>query len=155
MRQYFITDILISIVICACGFLLLNSGWNAQSSPAYFPMFAGAILLFTGVMSAIQAVRYYLNEELMAYNILLLDKERIVWLYYSKLNLMPYGVGIFNRCHFFVCTIDGKIFTLKANEADIKKIMQHAVEENPNIVTGYTVEKEQLFRIDPRLLKND
>ncbi len=155
MRQYFITDILISIVICICGFFLLFSGLNAQPTPTYFPMFAGGLLMFTGLMSANQTVRYYLNEELMAYRILLLDTDRIVWLYYSKLNLMPYGVGVLNRCHFFVCTIDGKIYTLKASEASIKKNMQQATKENPDIVTGYSVDREQLFKVDPRLLKND
>lgn len=155
MRRYLIADILVSVCIGVCGALLFFNGLNAIPAPVYFSIVTGALLLLIGLISAFQTVRYFLKGSMMAYRILELDTGRIVWLYYSKLNLMPYGVGVLNRCHFFVCTLDGAVFTLKASEVCIKDAMQHALEENPGIVTGYSVDREQLFRIDPHLLKND
>lgn len=152
MRFYIVADICIASIICICGGGLLASG---LLNTEYFFITAGIIVLLAGIFSIVQTLRFFVQEELLAYRIVTLDNARVVWLYYSKLSLMPFGVGLFNRCKMYVCTIDGKIFTLRAGEQQIKNCIAEATTENTAITSGYSVDREQLFKADPRLLRKD
>lgn len=91
------------------------------------------------------------REELL--RVLEREPDRVVWFYYVKLDMMPFGVKVFERCTMHVRLSAGEGLRVFGSKQDILKTMDQLSEILPHATMGYSLESEQLYRASPNLLR--
>lgn len=91
------------------------------------------------------------REELL--RVLEREPDRVVWYYYVKLDMMPFGVKVFERCTMHVRLSAGERLRVFGSKRDILKVMDQLSEIIPHATMGYSLESEQLYRASPDLLR--
>lgn len=148
-------DTLIAICILLVGSVLLCNSLRNKTDSIIFILLCALILICTAIFSIVFIYKFYKNEQMHALELLQNKSNRIVWCYYSRMHLMPFGIGLFNRCRFFIYTLNGDAYTLRAGERSIQTMISHLKHLHPGITIGYSINNEQLFKADPHLLRND
>lgn len=119
-------------------------------------------VLINGIWIALTAIGVgVLGYSLLRHDVskdgLIRDLERngqsIVWVYYMKVETMPYGIRIMDMTTLFFMLDNGEKHTLRANEKRILKIMNSLRDALPHATFGYSTQKEQLYRANPDLLR--
>lgn len=149
------SDILIAICILLLGLVLLYNSLSNRSESIIFILLCALILICTAIFSIVFIYKFYKNEQVHALDLLQKKSNRIVWCYYTRMHIMPFGIGLFIRCRFFIYTLNGDAYTLRAGEKSIQTMISHLKHLHPGITIGYSINNEQLFKADPHLLRND
>lgn len=81
------------------------------------------------------------------------EKNRIVWVYTFETEVMPYGFSMFKKIDFCFAQEDGRIEMLTFL-ADLKYLFLRLLkEELPHATFGHSIENEQLYKVDPEILR--
>ena len=82
------------------------------------------------------------------------DYYRVVWVYYSKLENMPFGIKTNNQCRLYLCLDNREKLMVPMRESEISEAMFWFQRLLPSSTFGYSSSKEQLYDIGPDLLVN-
>lgn len=120
--------------------------------PLQLLAFAAIII---GLYAIIHAIRIQNPDKNRILHSLKERPQNIVWIYsYITVN-MPFGIQLFRTCTMYVNFVDGKQSDLKVDPNRYDEINQLLQDDLPHATFGYTVQREQLYRADPKLLYKD
>lgn len=83
------------------------------------------------------------------------NADNIVWIYYFKVENMPFGVQFNQQTTLFVHLLNGEYLSLRMAESDIVLLMNLMRAFLPNTTFGYSAHKKQLYDISPDLLRKE
>lgn len=98
-------------------------------------------------------MREDVNKQIL--DLLAKHPEQIVWLYKAELQLLPFGIALFQHTRLHIGVINGDMHHLRASARSMDVFIQLYTLAYEHITTGYHADKEQLFRSMPVLLKKD
>lgn len=138
--------------------------WAVLGGLAAFQYFSENLLLTIGVISGFIGAMglILLRDAFVDYkksvnfweDFLHFDYYRVVWVYYSKLQNMPFGISTNQQCRLYVCLDNREKLMLSMRESEISEAMFWFQRLLPSSSFGYSASKEQLFNIGPDLLVN-
>lgn len=112
--------------------------------------FSGAL----GILLFRDAIRDYKKMRNFWEDFLHFDYYRVVWVYYRKVENMPFGVKVNQRCRLFLCLDNREKLVIPMKESEISEALFWFQRLLPTSTFGYTTSKEQLYNIGPDLLIN-
>ncbi len=112
--------------------------------------FAGIGLMI--VLSSIYFVRATTGDMI---DILKNEPENVIWVYYHKMEHLPFGLKVASPCTLIVGDQNGYQRRLQIPERFILEIMDELKGYLPNAVFGYSRYKEQLYNTSPSLLSKE
>lgn len=77
----------------------------------------------------------------------------LVWVYYLRIDIQPFGVHVRQTTTLFFWTNEHSHLALRATEKESIAIMNALRACAPHASFGYSLQKEQLYRADPALLR--
>jgi uncharacterized membrane protein YidH (DUF202 family) len=141
----------VGLVICGVLILLLyyysNSNTERITAIVSISMTAiGVGLLGHGLL------RYDITKNELI-DVLKKNPQRIVWVYYLKVETMPYGIRVLDMTTLYFMCNDHEKLSLRTTEKQILEIMDKLQDRLPHATFGHNQEKEQLYRANPNLLR--
>ncbi|MBI1191913.1 MAG: hypothetical protein GC205_01880 [Bacteroidetes bacterium] len=144
---------IISLILAVCCGTYL--GWRL-SIPVFF-WEGGNVMLAAGLIAAVA----YAGMEQLRHNataddfeaLLSTQANRLVWVYYLKVDIQPFGVHVRQTTTLFFWLDNHSNVVLRATEAESIAIMNAIRSSLPHASFGYSLQKEQLYRADPALLR--
>ncbi len=79
--------------------------------------------------------------------------EKIVWVYYHKVESMPYGIRVGSWTTLYLRLDDRESFSLRCREAECRRIMDAMRPRLAHASFGHSVTKAQWYEADPELLR--
>ncbi|GEM_PF-1032082 len=146
-------SVLIALLLAACcGFWL---GWQLSLPETLWE--GGNLFLAGGLIAAIafagmERLRYDANREDFE-QLLTKRPENLVWIYYLKVDIQPFGVHVRQTTTLFFWTEKQSHIALRATEEESIAIMNALRNSLSHTSFGYSLQKEQLYRADPGLLR--
>lgn len=113
---------------------------------------ASAAIIFGTGFAGLSILRHDVSKHEIAHTIRR-NPERVVWVYYYRLESMPYGIRVARMCTLYLQLQNGRKLGLQASEHRITAIMDALRDRLPHATFGYSKEKEQLYRANPDLLR--
>lgn len=140
----------IGAALCLAAILIYGFYTDEQNRIVTI-LLAGGALLGIG-MSGIELLNYEVRKSEL-YKLLHEAPEHIVWVYYYKVESLPYGIKVGQMSTLFFKTSDGNSHELRCSESKSLLIMDALRTTLPHCTFGYSAQKDQLFRADPNLLR--
>ena len=142
------------------GFLSLGLGSiifviyeNAENTDALL-LIGALILTLTGAVLASRSIYILLKvKRLSIVSVLEQRSEEIIWIYPYFANHQPFGILVRKTSLLYFYLLSGEHYTIELPEKELKKFKESLKPFLPHVVFGYTLEREQLYRADPYLLK--
>ncbi len=139
------------LVFSLMGIILSFS--NLSLSIAFATSVLLGMIAFVGAMLLKNAYQAYLDE-CHFWNFFLKNEGRkIVWVYYHKLENLPFGISLHSQTTLFIHLDDRSKACIAMREPEILEIMSVLRSELPKATFGYSKQKEQLYNIGPDLLR--
>lgn len=79
--------------------------------------------------------------------------EKVVWIYHEVLISMPFGIKTLTRATVYLNLDDGKYDFFQIPPEKAEQFLDHLRQVFPDATFGHSVEKEQLYRANPNLLR--
>lgn len=79
--------------------------------------------------------------------------EKVVWIYHEVLISMPFGIKTMSRATIFLNLDDGGYDFFQIPPEKAESLLEHLRGVFPDATFGHSVEKEQLYRANPNLLR--
>jgi hypothetical protein len=131
-------------------FLLLDSQKELSS---YFAAIVSAIVALSGAYLVGHALMHFDVLQWDLVKVLKREPERVVWVYYYRSELMPYGIRMYQLCILYFCLEDRSKIAVRGTEASILKLMDALRSDLPSASFGHSADKEQWYLADPELLR--
>lgn len=143
------------------GLSLVFAGWGLDASAenldgtsgvsSWTLLAAGAAIWGIG-FAGLELIRMRSGQERLI-QCLLEEGESIVWIYYERIERMPYGirVGTWTTLHFRL--LDREHLSLRCREEECRSIMDALRSWMPHASFGHSLQKEQWYAADPALLR--
>jgi len=112
-------------------------------------------VIFVSLQLMRNAQKLYYQEVYFWTWLLHKNKENIVWVYYFKLENMPFGVQFNQQTTFFVHLSNRDCLSIRMSEKDILLLMKYMRQFLTNATFGYSAHKKQLYDISPDLLRKE
>lgn len=112
----------------------------------------GVFLAVLGVRFGVSAVKIWRSAQHPLWRLLCRQPQRIVWVYSVSKDLMPFGLYVFSRGTFYFQLDDGRSLDLSVPAKQLKLISRTLNRLLPEASFGYSVERRQLFAVDPKRL---
>ena len=144
----------------AMGFVSLLGGTlllylHQQSEVFNVFMFSGAMILsICGAILLPYGIYHFLhvrNSTLI--KVLKQDPDDVVWIYHYIMIQKPWGVQIRKSCLLYFHLLNGDHFTISIPAKKAENLMDDLKPHLPLTTFGHSVEKEQLYKADPLLLR--
>lgn len=113
----------------------------------------GVFLAVIGVRFGVSAVKIWRSAQHPLWRLLHRQPQRIVWVYSVSKDLMPFGLYIFSRGILYFQLDDGRSLDLSVPAKQLKLISRTLNRLLPEASFGYSVERRQLFAMDPTRLR--
>ena len=111
------------------------------------------ILFLFGMAFFIHGVNNYKIEKNINYQLINYYPERIVWVYCHISQIMPFGIYLYKRCRMYICDINGNSTTIMVDSKNANQLMDYLQSRLKGATFGHSIQKEQLYRANPLLLK--
>ncbi|QQS30444.1 MAG: hypothetical protein IPM47_05735 [Sphingobacteriales bacterium] len=151
-----------NLKVCFGLFLLLLSIGLLIIVARLFPaksVFALSVFLllsgFTGLYFFLQGLLRYDTQRNHLLKLLLYQPDQVVWVYYRKVENIPFGIRIFNLTTLFICLRNRDFIALPMSEPKIRQLIDLLKLRLPNTVFGYTIQRAQLYDISPDLVGSE
>lgn len=102
-------------------------------------------LAFTHNRNALRSTTRFLFEQ----------ADDVVWIYYHKMNHLPFGLQMASPCTLVMGDRKGDLKNIHLPEAEIIELMNALRLHLPHAVFGFSRYKEQLYRSSPSLLSKE
>lgn len=137
----------LSLFLTGCGLM-----WRCYPDQ---PLLAGlgVLLAVIGVRFGVSAVKIWRAAQHPLLQLLRRQPQRIVWIYSVAKDLMPFGLYVFSRGTFYFQLDDGRSLDLSVPARQLKLISRTLNRLLPEASFGYSVERRQLFAVDPSRLR--
>jgi hypothetical protein len=86
-------------------------------------------------------------------NLLVKHPERLVWVYYLNVQIQPFGVHVRRVSTLYFWMDNHEHLSLRAAEQECVSLMNALRNSLDHCCFGYSLQKEQLYRADPALLR--
>ena len=83
------------------------------------------------------------------------DPEQVVWIYHMIVVSMPFGVKTRQMTTVYMRKADGDYEFFKMPLKDVDVVLDQMKELFPEASVGHSVEREQLYRVNPELLRRE
>jgi len=111
------------------------------------------IFIFLATELLQKAQENYLQEVKFWTTLLQQTPDLIVWIYYYKLENMPFGISMNQQTKLFFKLQNKEEVIIDMTEKDIIRVMDLLRNHLPHTTFGYSKEKKQLYDISPDLLR--
>ncbi|MDZ4683316.1 MAG: hypothetical protein SH848_09905 [Saprospiraceae bacterium] len=137
----------LALFVSGCGLM-----WRCYPGQ---PLLAGlgVFLAVIGVRFGVSAVKIWQATQHPLLQLLRRQPQRIVWVYSVTKDLMPFGLYIFSRGTFYFQLDDGRSLDLSVPARQLKLISRTLNRLLPEASFGYSVERRQVFAMDPKRLR--
>lgn len=139
------------IVLSLVGILYALDSFHFQGIIGIGLLMGVFIFLATEVLQ--KAQENYLQEIKFWITLLHQTPEMIVWIYYYKLENMPFGIRMNQQTKLFFKLQNKEEVIIDMKEQDIIRVMNLLRDHLPHTTFGYSKEKKQLYDISPDLLR--
>jgi hypothetical protein len=141
-----------SLIGIVCLVLLFASG-QANSGWWSFPglLLAAGAVWCTGLVGLDLLRQDARRDDLLS--LLTKSPEQIVWVYYYKVETMPFGIRVKQMITLYFWQMDRKHSEIRLSEREALQIMNGLRSHLPWATFGYSPEKEQLYRANPAMLR--
>lgn len=134
----------LSAVLFVVGAVLLVTG-EAR--------WAGIFCLGASIPAGRAAVRHHQVDAHPLFRLIAGPGQDVVWVYHEIVRSMPFGVKTWDRTIVHFKKLDGSEETLFVTGATVRPFLEEIEPLFPHATFGHSVEKEQLYRANPLLLK--
>lgn len=142
-----------AIAVGAVSFFIFDERLY-KSHGVIIQMAASACLIF-GLYAVVHAWRMQKLEKNPILQSLKNSPNSIVWIYsYVTIN-MPFGIRLFKTCNIYVNFRNGSQHYISIDANRYSEITNSLQNDLPHATFGYTVQREQLFRVNPTMLYRD
>jgi hypothetical protein len=141
-----------SIIGLTCLALLFASGLSRSEWWGFPGLLLAAGALWCIGLVGLDLLRHGARQEDLL-RLLVQTPEQVVWIYYYKVETMPFGVRVNQMITLYFWTLDRKHSEIRMSEGEAVQIMNGLRGHLPWATFGYSPEKEQLYRANPALLK--
>ena len=131
------------------GVVLLSAFEKPGISDLLIP---GYVALIIGVYLCGMSILKFNVEKEDVFKQLTEHPEKIVWVYYYKVESMPYGVKILTMSTLYFHLLDKRKLSVRMSEKKANEVMNKLRNRLPRATFGYSVKTEQLFIANPALL---
>lgn len=143
-------------LLCLTGsVIVLINFQNISDNSGLFFTGLGVALFMLGLFFAISCLLKLKTSRNQLIKILQNNPKKVVWYYAYIVENMPFGVRVLQMSTIFIFFVDGKHTTLRVSKKETSRVMQALSELLPHATKGYSVEREQLFKANPRMLYKD
>lgn len=151
LRQERQQKLLVLAITLSSGLFFGLLGWSMARSNAFFILLSVAALL-VGLRFLYDIVREWNPENSALMQCLHYSPNTIVWVYVIEMQLMPAGIRFWKRKTLMIRLVDGNDLQLRVGSKDLIVIKKALVILLPHATFGFSREREQWYRADPRLL---
>ena len=114
------------------------------------------LLAFMGFYFLLHGILRYDTQRNYLLKLLLEETDNAVWVYYKKIELLPFGIKFIEYSRLHIHLINRESILLPLSEIEIKKLMPFLRQQLKRATFGHTIQNQQLYDISPDLLqKND
>ena len=145
--------LLTGVISTVCLTVLLLTQNNHHPIFGFPNLLLAAGGIWCAGLTVLEILRYDVTKD-DVFKLLQLHPESIVWVYYYKVETMPYGIRISHMSTLYLCTTDNIKNDLRTSEKQSIHIMNALRPLLPHASFGYSQQKEQLFLANPDLLKH-
>ncbi|MGB1206154.1 MAG: hypothetical protein ACPG5B_10940 [Chitinophagales bacterium] len=111
------------------------------------------LLAFTGFYFLLHAILRYDIQRNHLLKLLLAEPDKVVWVYYKKIELLPFGIKFIEYCRLHIHLLNRECILLPLSEKEIKELMPFLRQQLKSATFGYTTQNRQLYDIAPSLLQ--
>lgn len=136
--------------------LLSLSSFAFVASLYFYPLqfkILWGLLSLSGVAFLLHGINNFKIENNKAYQQVVYQPHKVVWIYYQVTQIMPFGILVFKKYRLFINTENGETYDISLNASDIHPLFAYLKSQCPEATFGHNVANEQLFRANPLLLK--
>lgn len=152
-RQKFLKIFVGSFLLIFSLFIITLSWLNLSGKIAFANSVLFGMIAFTGILLLKNAYRSFVDECHFWNFFLRNESNKIVWVYYHKLESHPFGISFSSKTTLFIHLEDRSKACITMREPEILDIIGMFREEMPQATFGYSRQKEQLYNIGPDLLR--
>lgn len=116
---------------------------------------AHIILGSIGLYAMIYAMRSMRPQKIAVLRTLHERPRDIVWSHQYIVQNMPFGVEVFKTCDLYLYTRHGHKDCIRVSSKELAHIQEALERDLPHATFGYTVQREQLYRVNPDMLYKD
>ncbi|MEM1323628.1 MAG: hypothetical protein AAGG75_25430 [Bacteroidota bacterium] len=109
----------------------------------------------TGLNFGWRQWRYRQTERHPLLQLLRIRSRRIVWVYSTITQRMPFGVQFSRNAYLHFKLVNGKEWVLSIPEGQIEEVMKALNRRLPHATFGYSQEKEQWYTAHPEMMYKD
>jgi len=113
----------------------------------------GVFLAVIGVRFGVSAGKIWRAAQHPLLQLLHRQPQHIVWVYSISKDLMPFGLYLFSRGVLYFQLDDGRSLDLSVPARQLKLISRTLNRLLPDASFGYSIERRQLFALDPKRLR--
>ncbi len=155
IRQNRNLKLIIGMILLSIAVLII---YCAQTSLLYHKTsflisLTGLLISFAGFYLCLSGLARYDSYKQRVVNLLLKEPEKVIWIYYYKVESTPFGLRMFQFCSLHIHLHNYDKIVLYMPESAIWEVMRHLKQRLPKTSFGYSKQKEQLYNISPDLLQ--
>ncbi len=147
--------LIVSVVLILAGLLFIFYMPHFSNRSFYFVRIIGSLSTLSGTaLLMLSLIHFDVRKNKL---LLLLNKhpEDVVWIYYNKVQMIPFGVKIRDRCTLFFNLRNREKHLINISEDEVQRLVKYLNRKVPRATFGFSREKEQLYLANPDLLINN
>ncbi len=154
LRRQKLLKIFVGSFLVVLSIMVVVVSWiNLSLSIAIANTVLFAMIAFIGILLLKNAYQTFIDECHFWNFFLRNEGNKIVWVYYHKLEKSPFGISFSSKTTLFIHLEDRSKANITMREPEILEILSLFREEMPQATFGYSKQKEQLYNIGPDLLR--
>ena len=111
------------------------------------------VLAFTGFYFLLHGILRYDTQRNYLLKLLLEEPDKAVWVYYSKIELMPFGIKFIEYARLHIHLLNRECILLPLSEKEIRSLMPFLRQQFKRATFGHSIQNQQLYDIAPDLLQ--
>ncbi len=157
IRQNRNLKLLVGLILLSIAVFVIyqaQSSFLAQKTTFLISLF-GLLLSFAGFYLCLSGLAKYDSYKQRVVQLLLQEPDKIVWVYYYKVESTPFGLRMFQFCSLHLNLSNYDKIVLYMPEDLILVLLPHLKTRLTKTSFGYSKHKEQLYNISPSLLVSE